>query len=375
MGVPFRPGDDIGIIASWFVAVIEAERGAELGNALISLSEQSAGGIDELVEVLSQQSVRDLPDFAIGVVELHVVRVITRGRFSARIVSDRLTEVVDGSGVRTWHERSIPRAVDVTIGRFEQLGASTDYWSAGGVVPASCLVVSTQHHGASLPQVVTAMPPPYVGSVQRPSEVPAVETPPQDAVAESPVSSVAEPVVLEELVESEAAAAGESVPTSGGAKSDSDDEADDLPDRLSDDPIDLRVEDPSDETLLPTAEVLAAHHAAASGSASSAPAESPIADDPYADLWMTKVRSVEDAAMRADESVGEAGGRAGQKAADPEVALEGAAAGSPIGAPEFGDHDGHTRSVESLAAEVGAVLGSAAGADRAPSGGGVSSSP
>jgi hypothetical protein len=67
-GVPFRPGDAVGIVAPWFVAVIESERGGDLGNALIELSELPAGGVDELIEVVASLPLRSLPDFALGVV-------------------------------------------------------------------------------------------------------------------------------------------------------------------------------------------------------------------------------------------------------------------------------------------------------------------
>lgn len=339
-GVPFGPGDAVGIVAPWFVAVIESEHGAALGAQLIEVSHLAAGGFDELVELITKVPLRLLPEFAVGVVELHVVRLLVRGSFAALVDRSGGRECLDGQGFRTWRELSIPRPVEVRIGVPDALHEPAEYWTTGGVVPASSVAVVTQHDGLAS---------------SRPA--PADEVEPVIR-AESVIDEVE--IAMPTLVEREPEPGPEHEPEPEPHPApepepapEADSEGAIRAREPDDEPDPLLINDPSDQTLVPFE----------------------LDDDPYADVWHTMVRSIDDAIVHPQS------GDATEGAPAPNTSgLIGAppAANVEIGPLPEGDHDGHTRTVESLRAELAAAspgtpdLGVAG--PQSPSGG-VSSSP
>lgn len=140
-GIPFRPGDAVGIIASWFVAVVQPVDDHALAPALAEIAEKQDGVFEDLVDVVAGQPVRDLPEFAIGVIDGGRVRALVRGAFAVTVDGVEGSERMDGIGFFTWRELSLPLPIDGALEFGTSLGGPTPYWANAGVVPVSSIVM------------------------------------------------------------------------------------------------------------------------------------------------------------------------------------------------------------------------------------------
>jgi hypothetical protein len=348
-GVPFTPGEAVGIVAPWFVAIVDSAHGGRLGNALIELAATSAGGVDEVAEAVAALPVRSLPDFAVGLVELHLVRVLLRGGFAAQVERDGRLETFDGTGFRTWREMTVERPSEVRIGVGSELRCPSHYWTAEGIVPASVLVVTTTHEGAEEPRATpTSMPPAgstEAGLVESAEVAPAMQ-PEDGALLDLPSPTATSGVSEgEEAFEPQTDVAPASVDLERSTAASDGRDAENR-----------RLEDPSDQTLPPAEDQWIAGVSDLSGAVSES-------EDPYAELWHTKIRSIEDAAVRDGDDILLEGG------APDGTTQAGEATDRPSDAD--GDHDGHTRAIDPSL--IGAAQDAANGPE--PAAGGVPSSP
>lgn len=371
-GVAFARGDAFGVIAPWFVAIFNAPLGEGLARGFVELADQPAGGVDEVVESIAGLPVRTLPPFAVGVIEPDVVRLLLRGEFAASIEGDGPAEIRDGSGFRTWRELTVERPCAVRIGVRESLGEEPAFWTTGGVVPVSVILLSDRTEDASgsdllrSPHEVESSPPIMF-------EAPAIFD-----VIEDPAVAVESQESIQPAPDIEPEHAPEPEPDHAGGEEGSQ-PVDDLgllqiPEALES-PDDDRLNDPSDQTLLPPDpwDLTPPPTSDPEPSPTSQADAGEDVDDPYADLWHTRLGSIEDAAIRLAEHDDGPALLSPPKEADP----HGPSAPEPqelhddrpVEAGLPGDHDGHTRAIDPslVEAALGSVGSGADGSDGVPS--------
>lgn len=370
-----------------FVALIDSDVTCDLAIALGRLAVAGSATLDNVLDVLVGVPLRSLPPFALVVDSPEGAVAVVRGDVEVRVDASNGSERFDAVGFRTWRERTLPTAVSVSLGDGPTMRTATGWlgWgvtTAGSVtwldvmqllapVPASGrLDLSTDDASA-----VSDEPPVAgdVGDSAQANEVTRDESWMEELALGDDMPD-AEPCVVEETVLDGTEVEGANVDLDPDRDTGTDGElsvldgdhgalADGLgsvpdspPHRLDGDggsDVSVDVDDAPDDGAVSVGDVRA------SG---------------YDDLFSyTRPRTIEQAAVRAEGSA-PGGDRPDTPSApdgSPSLPLLGPA---PIGAmpadstnirvgeTSMGDHDGHTRSLASIQAEMGTAGGFGSGA-------------
>ncbi len=137
----FVPGGHVGLVAESTVALIEAGHGSTRERLWKLVAADAA--IDDVLDELSATGLKALPSFALAQVDGVVLRLVARGAMRVTVTfTDGSVQVVDPSDVRTWREDVF---VDVARGVLgfdaaESSSAESDrFFVLAGSVPASSL--------------------------------------------------------------------------------------------------------------------------------------------------------------------------------------------------------------------------------------------